>query len=215
MTRKGYEFQGSLLETGPKLQSKPTASATSDILAPPEDSSDEASRALEKADLSSDDSQNGRSKGKRQSPTFQMPGKSLGLTSPKEEGPNRKHEPPTEPLKGVAPSFVSDRTSRSRGGSQSSQKRKYDPRDEDQEDIFGSSMGMACSQPKKTKTSYGHNAVNIHTAASSQEKKITRSGSQGSQRKKGEFRMPNTKAILAEGNNGGDSELTRWWLMSE
>jgi len=187
---KDYQLE-SLLEKGPQLKTK-SASPFSDILAPPEDTSDETSIRSEKTDVSSDDSLSGVGKGKRESPTFRDTGKASKPTSPKEESGDLLYK---EPSNIAAPIFTSSKVSQNRYGSQSSQKRKSAIKDEEEEDIFG--MGMTSSQPKKVRKDY---SVNVHKRSSVEEKKVTKPASRGSQRRKDEFHVPHTHALLAQGN---------------
>ena len=161
MRRTDYHYAESLLESGPRIKEQ-DRNPTPDILAPPQDSSDEAS-IVHDEDLADDVHLVGysstRSNG-TDSPEKTISGKSAAMLPQNPEGQSN-----LEPSSIPATKFGPSKGKRYISTSQRNQKEGDDEVGEDDEDMSG-----VWSQPKKPRTSYRSSSqrssqVNIHLSS--------------------------------------------------
>ena len=178
-----------------------------DVLAPPQDSSDEASKSDNISELPSDGSSNGNRKRKRICAASIMNKKAQDSVIPKRAGTESRSQIAQEPSTIHPSMFIAADTPQIHGGSQGSQKRRRDVTREEEDDLFGMGMGMTSSQRRGVKNSY---SGNIHTLPASQGKKVTSSApSHNSQTTRSGFHVADTKALHTQGNSGRDISKSR------
>ena len=162
------------------------------INAPPRgSSSDEESDGQQVPnDGLSDDSEFGGS-GKKRRPDIQaVLSTRTGSASAKADD-GEKRELSVEPSNIRAGRFTSRTGSRSRNGSQSSQKRNADVDDEE--------LPFSFSQPKRPRHGFGYGNDNIHRGSATMSASHTKKPSSGSGKAGRSFRDVNTDALLARG----------------